>query len=93
MKVHPLLEQLLSKNYINKHLPKILIALEDVNEYQITKERFLHYWSEELNLTHRKQALCFFMDELIDLVNKTNNRLLYKDIFANLACGKKLEED
>ena len=44
-----------------------------------------------MTLQHRKQALCFFMPELIDLVNKTNSRLLYGDLVKSISRSKSQE--
>lgn len=88
-----MIASILSKYYLNKHLPKIVVSLDESDEYQITREKFLQYWIHNLSLSHRKQALCFFMEELIELVNKTNNRLLCRDLVKNLEKPIKLEEE
>jgi hypothetical protein len=44
----------------------------------------MKYWTSELSIIHKKQALCFFMDEIVEMVNKTNSRLLYDDLISNI---------
>ena len=87
--MQPLIASILSKYYLNKHLPKIVVQLNE-SDSQITREKFLQYWNHNLSLSHRKQALCFFMEELIELVNKTNDRLLRKELVKNLENSIKL---
>ena len=41
-----------------------------------------------LSLTHRQQASCFAMSELVYLINKTNGRLLYEDLLRNKVQNK-----
>ena len=38
--------------------------------------------------------MCFFMEEIVEMVNKTNSRLLYEDLVCNIKNkenGNKLE--
>ena len=39
--------------------------------------------------------MCFFMEELVEMVNKTNSRLLYEDLVTNIKNKQKglLEND
>tara|TARA_B110000285_G_C14570688_1_gene357686 strand:- start:185 stop:346 length:162 start_codon:yes stop_codon:yes gene_type:complete len=52
----------------------------------------MKYWTSELSITHKKQALCFLMDEIVDMVNKTNSRLLYDDLISSIK-NKSAKED
>ena len=54
IQVQPLISSILSKYYLNKHLPKIVVSLDESDEYQITREKFLQYWNHNLSLSHRK---------------------------------------
>ena len=99
IKLHKYLHSLLSKHFVSHHLPKLVFPLEPSDphrkavkgQFVVSKKAFLKYWNEKLTLQHRKQALCFFMPELIDLVNKTNSRLLYDDLVKSISRSKSQE--
>jgi hypothetical protein len=96
IKLHPYLHKLLSKHFISNHLPKLIFALEPSDltkerkkgQFIVNKQSFKKYWIEKLSVQHRKQALYFFMPELIELVNKTNSRLLYSDLVQSISLQK-----
>ena len=57
----------------------------DTHRFSITQSKFMEYWtSDRLTAHHRKSALCFFTPDLIELVNKTNSRLLYRDLLKSM---------
>ena len=69
------MRRMLSKHFVTKMLPKVAEPID------ASKEAIQAYWdtcSKEFKLS----SLCFFSQELIDLVNKTNNKLLYAEILA-----------
>jgi hypothetical protein len=74
IKVHSSIKSLFSKHFLQR-LPKITIPLK------ITLPEFKQYWDKS-SFTLKKNSLCFFSKELIDFVNKTNNRLLYNDLLS-----------
>ena len=72
VKVSPRLKLLVSKHFIQR-LPKVSIPVS------ITQQSFLQYW-ERCPLATKRSSLVFFSKDLIEFVNKTNNRLLYCDL-------------
>ena len=82
LKVHPYLSSLLTKHFVQHALPKIVFPIS--SPFDVTQASFLKYWNNQLSMIHKKQALCFFMDEIVEMVNKTNSRLLYDDIISNI---------
>lgn len=82
LKLHPYLSSLLSKQFIQHTLPKIVFPIS--SPFDVCQADFMKYWNNELSMMHRKQALCFFMDEIVEMVNKTNSRLLYDDLITNI---------
>lgn len=82
LKVHPYLSSLLSKHFISHILPKLVFPIS--SPFDVSRKTFIKYWTSELSTFHKKQALCFFMDEIVEMVNKTNSRLLYDDLIKNI---------
>ena len=74
IKVHSKLRAVVSKHFIQR-LPKITMPVA------FLPSDFKQYWSK-CSLTLKRNSLIFFSKDLIDLVNKTNNRLLYCDLLA-----------
>lgn len=74
VKVNPRLKALVSKHFIQR-LPKVSIPVS------MTYESFRAYW-DRCPVSIKRSSLVFFSKDLIDLVNKTNNRLLYSDLLA-----------
>ena len=75
VKVANRLRRMLSKHFTMKMLPKLAEPID------ATKENIEAYWldcSKEFKLS----SLCFFSQELIDLVNKTNQKLLYAELLT-----------
>ena len=75
VKVSNRMRRMLSKHFITKMLPLIAEPID------ASRPAIQEYWdscSKEFKLS----SLCFFSQELIDLVNKTNNKLLYAEILA-----------
>ena len=75
VKVSNRMRKMLSKHFVTKILPKIAEPID------ASKAEIQAYWdacSKEFKLS----SLCFFSQELIDLVNKTNNKLLYAEILT-----------
>ena len=79
VKVNPRLKSLLSKHFVQR-LPKVFIPV------QVTYEVFSQFW-EKCPLSLKRNALVFFSKDLIELVNKTNNRLLYCDLLSKKSSG------
>jgi hypothetical protein len=82
LKAHPYLSSLLSKHFISHVLPKLVFPIS--SPFDVSQKAFMKYWTSELSIIHKKQALCFFMDEIVEMVNKTNSRLLYDDLISNI---------
>ena len=82
LKLHPYLSSLLTKHFIQHTLPKIVFPI--TSPFDVSQAGFMKYWNNELSILHKKQALCFFMDEIVEMVNKTNSRLLYDDLMSNI---------
>ena len=99
IKLHPYLHKIVSKHFALNHLPKIVFPLEKcscepvLGPFWVSQSSFRTYWHGCLTAQHRKQSLCFFMPELIDLVNKTNSRLLYDDLVKSLNVSKREASD
>lgn len=74
VKISPRLKPLLSKHFVQR-LPKVCIPVD------FSLEQFNAYW-EKCPLSLKRNSLVFFSKELIDLVNKTNSRLLYCDLLS-----------
>ena len=70
VKVANRLRRMLSKHFITKVLPEITSPL------QASKEEIIKYWKSQTK-EFKLSSMCFFSQDLIDLVNKTNSRLLY----------------
>ena len=72
------------KRFVSHQLPKLVFEVSNSSKegFTVSREEFLNYWLDTLSQHHRKQALCFFTQDLIDLVNKTNSRLLCKDLIS-----------
>lgn len=91
IKLHPYLQKLLSKHFVQHVLPNLVFPIS--HPVIITQESFSTYWQNELTLSHRKQSMCFFMEEVIEMVNKTNSRLLYEDLVTNIKNKDKMKVD
>ena len=78
LRLHPYLKDLITPHFEKQILPKLVFPVSE--PFVVTKESFLDYFMNVLSLTHRQHALCFFMSEIVDLVNKTNGRLLYESL-------------
>ena len=74
MKVNNRLKALVSKHFVQR-LPKLTIPVA------VTEETFIGYW-DKCPLSIKRNSLIFFSKDLIDFVNKTNNRLLYCDLLS-----------
>ncbi|TNV82591.1 hypothetical protein FGO68_gene6089 [Halteria grandinella] len=72
LKIAARLRPLLSKHFVQR-LPKISIPIS------VNYEQFIQFW-ERCPLSLKRSSLVFFDKELIDFVNKTNNKLLYCDL-------------
>jgi len=81
--LHPYLHCLLSKHYQSKILPKLLRESVPVN-----LQAFEEYWMGKLTTEHRMHSCFFAMPELVQLINHTNSRLIYKDLVNNIAKQK-----
>ncbi len=74
VKVSPRLKPLLSKHFVQR-LPNVSIPVA------ISLDQFHAYW-DKCPMSLKRNSLVFFSKELIDLVNKTNSRLLYCDLLS-----------
>ena len=74
VKVNPRLKPLLSKHFLQR-IPKVSIPVA------LSLEQFNTYW-DKCPMSLKRNSLVFFSKELIDLVNKTNSRLLYCDLIS-----------
>lgn len=72
LKIAARLRPLLSKHFVQR-LSKISIPIS------VNYEQFMQFW-ERCPLSLKRSSLVFFDKELIDFVNKTNNKLLYCDL-------------
>jgi hypothetical protein len=72
IKVNSSIKHIFSKHFLQR-LPKITLSI-DVN-----LKDFKGYW-DKCAFTLKKNSLCFFSKDLIDFVNKTNNKLLCNDL-------------
>lgn len=72
VKVSSRFRNLLSRHFVQR-LPKISHPIS------VTREAFLAFW-DKCPLSLKRSSLVFFNKELIDFVNKTNNKLLYCDL-------------
>ena len=75
IKVSHKLRAMLSKHFVNKILPGISEPLD------ATKETIELFWKSSTK-EFKVNSLSFFSPELIDLVNKTNSKLLYAELLA-----------
>lgn len=66
---------MLSKHFVTKILPGISEPLD------ASKEAIEEFWSTSTK-EFKVNSLSFFSPELIDLVNKTNSKLLYAELLA-----------
>ena len=74
-KINPKLRKILSKHFANQVFGRVGVPIA-ANRKEITD-----YWSmcpSKLKIT----SLCFFSKELIDLVNKTNSKLLCAEFIS-----------
>jgi len=74
VKVSSRLKPLLSKHFVQR-LPNVSIPVA------LSLEQFNDYW-DKCPMSIKRNSLVFFSKELIDLVNKTNSRLLYCDLLS-----------
>ena len=59
----------------------------------VKKSEFMQYFMTVLTFQHRQTSLCFFMPEIVNFVNKVNERLFYESILQNLdQKDKKVDE-
>ena len=75
VKVSNQLRRMLSKHFVAKLLPRLAEPIE------VNREEVFAYW-EASSKEFKLSSLCFFSQELIDLVNKTNSKLLYAQLLA-----------
>lgn len=75
VKVSNQLRRMLSKHFVTKMLPELAEPIET------SKEDVYAYW-ESCSKEFKLSSLCFFSQDLIDLVNKTNSKLLYAQLLA-----------
>ena len=85
---------MLSKYFINRVLP------DKSQTLQIEKEKVIKFWATACSREFRLTSMCFFSRELIELVNKTNSKLLYAELLtkateqqAQQIQSKKVKED
>jgi len=78
VKVSNRLRRMLSKHFATKILPKLVEPIDS------TKEDIEGYWSS-CSKEFKFNSLCFCSQELIDLVNKTNSKLLYAELLMKAA--------
>jgi hypothetical protein len=90
LRIHPLLKDLINPHFEKHILPDLLFPVSD--PLNVQRDNFLDYFLNVLTLQHRKHALCFFMSEIVDLVNKTNSRLLYESLLQNISDRQKSSE-
>jgi hypothetical protein len=72
--VHSKLKQFLSKHLVQR-LSKIAMPVS------VTMQEFKQYWNA-CSVSAKRNSLIFFSKDLIDLINKTNARLLYCDLLV-----------
>ena len=70
--MHPLLKGILGRHFMLENLPKLVEIAPD----EMSRATFRDYWVEKLSMSHRQQASCFAMPELVSVVNTVNSRLL-----------------
>jgi len=75
VKVSNRLRKMLSKFFITKKLPTIAEPID------ASKSDIKAFW-QECSKEFKLSQMYFFSQELIDLVNKTNNKLLYAEILT-----------
>ncbi len=75
VKVSNRLRQMLSKHFVVKILPNI------AEPVTCTKDDIWQFWKESAKDMKANQ-LSFFSQELIELVNKTNSKLLYAELLT-----------
>ena len=82
VKLHPYLAALFSPHFKAQTLPKLVFQVS--HPFVVTRAEFEEYFLKILSIEHRQHALYFFMTEIVEMVNKTNGRLLYEDILSSL---------
>ena len=75
MKVSNRVRRMLSKHFTTKILPKIAEPLD-------AKKSDIKVFWESCSKEFKQSSLCFFSEELIELVDKTNNKLLCAELLA-----------
>ena len=74
-KINPKLRKILSKHFVNQIVARVGVPIS------ANREEITDYWLKcPKQLKHT--SLCFFSKDLIDLVNKTNSKLLYADFLS-----------
>ena len=67
---------MLSKFFITRVLP------QGGQSIQIDTDKVLHFWNKKCSKEFKLTSMCFFSKELIDIVNKTNSKLLYAELLS-----------
>ena len=75
VKVSNRARRMLSKHFVTKILPKIAEPLE------AERSDIYSFW-QDCSKEFKQSSLCFFSEELIELVDKTNNKLLCAELLA-----------
>ena len=73
IKINTKLRKILTRYFVNQIIGQVGVPI------RVTRDEIADYWLNcPKNLKHT--SLCFFSKELIELVNKTNSKLLYADL-------------
>ena len=73
IKIKAKLRKILTRHFVNQIIGQVGVPIK------VQRDEITRYWLNcPKNLKHT--SLCFFSKELIDLVNKTNSKLLYADL-------------
>ena len=91
LRLHPYLSDLVSPHFQNNILPKLVFPVS--HPFVVTQKSFLDYFMKVLSLSHRQHSLCFFMSDLVDMVNKTNGRLLYESLLSNIEQARSTDDE
>ena len=75
VKVSGRLRRMLPKHFITRNLPQLVEPIE------ADLASISEFW-QECSREFKLSSLCFFSPDLIDLVNKTNSKLLYAELLA-----------